>query len=245
MNREEAQFILRAYRANGEDAGDPQFQEALALVGKDPEFARWFAEELALDASVANKLRSVTVPPDLKSKLLLARKTVQPVRWWNKASWVSAAAAIALLLAVAGVLLLGRKDAGDFAQFRRAMAQASLDMSQHVDVMGLDADQLKSWIIEHRGEPDFVLPAGLVDKRIMGCKVLAWHGHRITLLCFKFSGKHCDVFVVNETALPRLALGSNAQFSSDAGMNTAAWRRDGKIYLMAGNLSQPDLEQLF
>ena len=52
MNREEAQFILHAYRASGEDAHDPQFTDALALVRTDPGLAHWFARTQALDAAI-------------------------------------------------------------------------------------------------------------------------------------------------------------------------------------------------
>jgi hypothetical protein len=49
MNIEEAKLILSAYRPDGQDAGDPQFQEALELTKQNPDLARWFAEAQAWD----------------------------------------------------------------------------------------------------------------------------------------------------------------------------------------------------
>jgi hypothetical protein len=244
MNREEAQFILHAYRANGEDAHDAQFEEALALVRNDPELARWFASEQALDAAIAARIHSVSPPPDLTTQLLLARKVIRPRPWWRKPAWIGAAASIALLISAASVWLVRRSHETDLALFRATMIEASLDMTNHLDVMGLDADELKRWLIEHRGQPGFVLPPRLADKGIMGCKVLEWHGHRVTLLCLKFGGKHVDVFVVNESDLPGVSVSATPHFASDHGLTTATWRREGKIYFLAGNIPESDLKQL-
>jgi hypothetical protein len=244
MNREEAQFILHAYRANGEDANDPQFEEALALVRSDPELARWFAHEQILDAAISARIHSMSPPPDLTTQLLLARKVIRPRPWWRKPAWVAAAASIALLISAASLWLLRRSGETDFASFRATMIEASLDMTKHIDVMGLDADELKRWLIEHRGQAGFVLPPGLADKGIIGCKVLEWHGHRVTLLCLKFGGKHVDVFVVNESDLPGVSLSATPHFASEHGLTTATWRREGKIYFLAGNIPESDLKQL-
>jgi thiol-disulfide isomerase/thioredoxin len=74
MNIEEAKLILSAYRPDGQDAGDPQFQEALELMKHDPELDRWFAEAQAWDTRVADKLRqAASTPPELKSELLAQR----------------------------------------------------------------------------------------------------------------------------------------------------------------------------
>ena len=244
MNREEAQFILHAYRASGEDAHDLQFADALALVRTDPELAHWFTHEQALDAAIAGRIRSVLPPPELTNQLLLARKVIRPRPWWRKPASLAAAASLALLISAASFWFLRRSGETEFASFRGTMIEASIDMTNHIDVMGLDADELKQWLIEHRGDPAFTLPPNLASKGIIGCKVLEWHGHRVTLLCLKFAGKHVDVFVVNASDLPRVSLGPVPRFGSERGLTTAAWRHEGKIYFLAGNIPESDLKQL-
>jgi hypothetical protein len=64
------------------------------------------------------------------------------------------------------------------------------------------------------------------------------------LLCLKFEGKHVDVFVINESDLPGVSLSATPRFGSEHGITTAAWRREGKIYFLAGNIPEPDLKQL-
>ena len=243
MTREEAQFILHAYRPNGEDADDPQFEEALALVRNDPELARWFARELGLDVAIAARIHSVQPPPDLRTQLLVAREVIRPRPWWRRPAWIGAAAAVALLISVVSVLLLRRSSEAEFASFRGRMIEASLDETNHLDVWGLENPELKQWLIENRGHPGFILPRGLAAKGIMGCKVLDWHGHRVTLLCLIFGGKHVDVFVINESDLPGVSVGSTPRFGSERGLTTATWRREGKVYFLAGNIPELDLKQ--
>ena len=245
MNREEAQSVLRAYRPSGEDAADPQFQEALALVRSDAELARWFADEQTLDAAIAEKIHDFPPPPHLTSQLLLARKVIRPRPWWHKPAWAAAAASVALLIAaITFLLLLQRNSERQLASFRNTMIEAHLDKSNHLAVTGLDTKELKQWLIQHRGDPAFVLPAGLGEKGFKGCKVLDWQGHEVTLLCLKFGANHVDIFVINEADLPRTFLRTAPAFASGRGMTTATWRREGKIYFLAGDVPESDLKRL-
>ena len=245
MNREEAQFILQSYRPNSADAHDPQFKEALSLVRQDPELALWFTAEQAMDRAFVAKLRAgIPAAPDLKTQLHIARTTTNRVRWWRAPAWLAAAAAIALLFSLGAWLLHQKAGEAHFTDFRALTAQAVFDMSHHIDVMGLDDPQLKQWLTEHRGAADFVLPPKLAEKGVMGCRVMDWRGHNVTLLCFKFAGKHADVFVVDESALAGLSLSTVPLYASSDALTTATWRSGGKIYHLAGNLSKSDIEQL-
>ena len=244
MNREEAQFILRAYRPNCEDAHDPQFKEALALVKQDHVLARWFSEEQAMDQSFTAKIRGFPTPPDLKVQLLLARTTGQCLPWWRRTAWLAAAASIALLLAVGAALWPRRGDDPQLGQFRSAMVQAGLDMTNHSSVMGLEGDQLRRWLVEHHGETGYVLPPGLADKDIAACKVTDWQGQRVTMLCFKYGSAHLDLFVIDAAGLSGGSVPTDARLATIDGLGTALWRHDGKIYFLVGNQPTAELQRL-
>lgn len=248
MNREEAQFILGAYRANSEDAHDPQFQEALALVRQDPVLARWFGEQQALDRAFAAKLRSRAIPSDLKARLLLARTTAVCTPSWRRPAWLAAAACFALLLAGAGWQLRRAATAeadARFASFHGAMA-ATFDMVmlKSRDRMNFDAEQTKRWIAEHGGDNGYVIPPKLAAQGIATCKVVEWQGRHVTLLCFDLAGKHASLFVVDAKDLLGSSFGSAPTLVASGDTTSATWSRDGRIYHLIGNLPKDELLQL-
>lgn len=243
MNRDEAQFILQAYRSNSTNAHDPQFQSALSLVKQDPELARWFAEELALDAAFGRKIRAaIPIPPDLKRQLLLARSTGQ-TRQRVRRLWLAMAATLAIFAASGGTWWWQQFRERQAVLFRDAMAQAALDMSNHADVQGLNGEPLRRWLGEHGGEPGFMLPAGLADKNVAACKIVDWKGSKVTMLCFMIGDAHLELFVVDAARVPNLAHGSTPQFASARGINTATWSRDGKVYMLAGRQPPAQLQR--
>jgi anti-sigma factor RsiW len=131
----------------------------------------------------------------------------------------------------------------ELARFRTAMATAAADTEEHFDVWGLDAAGYKQWLAAHRGDPDFILPPGLADKGISACKVIEWDRHPITMLCFKVSGQHLDIFVVKAADFPGLKFDQTPAFLAKDDITTATWLHDGKIYLLAGNMSAADLKK--
>src|SRR6185369_13068849 len=172
MERDEAQFILRAYRPNSDDAHDPQFEEALALAKQDPELARWFAEEQALDAAFGRQIRAaIPVPPDLKRQLLLARSTGRLVPWWRRRTWLAVAACLSLTLGGAEFLWRQVDGARELEQFRTAMVHAALNPVHHNDVEGLDESQRRRWLAARGAPADAAVPASLVRSDVMGCKI--------------------------------------------------------------------------
>lgn len=65
MNSREAQFRLSVYRREGMDSRDPYFVEAVDQAAVTPALARWWAEQQALDALLAAKLRALSTPGTL------------------------------------------------------------------------------------------------------------------------------------------------------------------------------------
>ncbi len=71
MDKERAKFILGSYRPEGQDADEPAFAEALALVAKDRELGEWLAGERARDAEFAQLLARVEIPEDLRETIFV------------------------------------------------------------------------------------------------------------------------------------------------------------------------------
>lgn len=70
MDKDQARFILRSFRAGGADSNDPDFAEALKLANADLELSQWLASERAFDATFAAALVTVPLPAPLREKIL-------------------------------------------------------------------------------------------------------------------------------------------------------------------------------
>jgi len=233
MNNQEAKLILQAYRANGQDAADPFFADALEQVRRDPELQKWFAEENALNARLQARLETaIPIPPGLKAGLLAQRKIVQPLPWWLQPMKLAAAAVILLSL-VAAFLLLSQKST-PLASFREAMARSSMQMQEHVTFESHDFPKIQQWLQTRNLDTNFNLPAALQSGVPQGCRVVDWNSHKATMICFFVNGEHMDLFVMDRTGLPDFPENGAPQFAKAGDLMTAMWANNGKVYLLTG-----------
>ena len=98
MDKEQARFILRSFRPDGADAGDPDFAEALQLALEDRELGEWLAGERAFDADFARALGSVDLPGnlhrDIMACLAAERGDLPAAADRHDAEWIDAFASI-------------------------------------------------------------------------------------------------------------------------------------------------------
>jgi hypothetical protein len=246
MNNEEARLILQAYRPGGQDASDPRFREALEQAQRDPELGRWFAKEQELDSRISTKVKaSLTPPPHLKSQLLAQRKIVRPTVWWRQPFWQLAAAACVALLVTLGVLWFGPSGQTQFAAYRAEMAEFTEKKLDRLDLMSRDVAEVRRWLAQKESHGDLVLPAGLDGRPSLGCRLLEWKGHKVSLICFELENKQvAHLLVVDSTAF-KDAPTESPVFNQVGNVATASWSRDGKTYVVASKeASQTDLMKL-
>ena len=98
MDKEQARFILRSFRPDGTDAGDPDFAGALKLAMENRELGEWLAGERAFDAAFAAALGSVDLPENLRGEILAClagkRGEFPQAEDANDAAWIGALAMI-------------------------------------------------------------------------------------------------------------------------------------------------------
>lgn len=98
MDKEQARFVLRSFRPDGADAGDPDFAEALMLAMENRELGEWLAHERAFDAAFAKALGSVDLPENLREDILaglaVERGDFPQAEDAGDASWIGALATI-------------------------------------------------------------------------------------------------------------------------------------------------------
>ncbi len=246
MNNEEAKLILQAYRPGGEDSVDPQFREALEQARLDPDLGAWLANELELDQRIGGKFRdSVTPPVHLKSRLLAQRKIVKPVVWWRQPAWQLAAACFAALL-ILGVFWNRFEGRNGFPAYRAEMADFVGHRLDRLDLMSHDLAEVRRWLKDQAGQGELLLPAGLERRPSLGCRLMDWQQHKVSLVCFDLGNGHvAHLLVIDRTALPD-APAESPVFTQISDVATVGWSRGEKTYLVASQGgSQLDLMKLF
>jgi hypothetical protein len=233
MNNEEAKLILQGYRPGGQDANNLRFREALEQAQRDPELARWFAYEQALDSRISAKVRTAVSPPArLKAQLLAQQNIVRRVTRWRQPAWqLAAAACLALLIIVAAVWLRPRGASG-FAQYRSEMAEFAGHKLDRLDLMTRDVAELRRWLAQNNSDADFVLPAGLDGRPSVGCRLLAWKGKKVSLICFELQNHQMAHLIVIDRGALRGGPTESPVLSRVGEMATASWSRANKTYLL-------------
>jgi hypothetical protein len=245
MNRDDAKYILRSYDLNGRDAGDPQFQEALEMLRHDPELREWFGQEQAMDKKLSQRFRLFPVPPELKGRLLAARKIVPHRNWWQRPTLLSAAAASLALLGVLAVLLSRPPGKRQFAEYCSYIVETAAKLD-HLDIRTSDLAQIREWLGAHRAPEDFAIPGKLNGRSSVGCRVFAWNGQKVSLICFELENKKvAHLFVMDSSVLTNLPAGGIPHFQTAGdGIATASWSDAQRIYILALEQGEPDLKRL-
>jgi hypothetical protein len=260
MNRDEAKLILQSYRPGGQDAADSHFAEALALAKIDSDLAAWFAAEQKFDARVSGGLQKVRVPAQLKKEIRARQKKSQSPKesflskslisiWWRNlflrqspVAWGFAA----LILVVLSLTIFWKKPDASFVNYSTQMVNTAMIDKHHIDAKADDAKQALAWLSAHRGENNLVLPPTFISKNgSVGCRVLDWHGQKISMLCYILKNSaHVDVFVAEANMFPDAPTQDQPQFASRGGMPTASWTHDGKVYLAVSHSDETILKNL-
>ena len=233
MTNQEAKFTLGAYRAGGQDAGDPVFAEALEQAKRDPALGAWLAKEQAHDAIVTAKLREVAPPPGLRAAILAGAQAGSTRQaWWKQPVWLAAAAAVALLLAVGGTFLPGGRASGEPATRLGEPVLADLNVAGHAG-HETATGELKAWL-EALGEK-LAVSSGLnfAQMKAKGCRTLTLGGRELAELCFERNGLVFHLYTMPRTALPELTLGVKPTFVAQAGKAAAVWSDDTLHYVLA------------
>lgn len=248
MSIDEAKFLLSAYRPDGRDAEDPHFAEALRMASLDPELGRWFEEQLSFDRAFQSSLSMLQPPQHLMSSLLAGVRIGQRRPWWRRPMLVAAAALTALTVMVS-VWLAGQRDAESskvIAEFRQDMVEKVVALDR-LDLMSPDASAVRKWLAAHEGHADAVIPPGLSAAMTVGCRILEWHGRKVTLICFQSRpdspGPDAHLLVMDGDAFDGAAT-AQPLIAQSGGWATAVWRRGNRAYMLASPRDAASLREM-
>jgi hypothetical protein len=244
MDKQEAKLVLQALRPEDFNSHLPAVTEALGFVERDPELKAWWETQRAFDRKVAAKLKEVPPPADLRATILAGRKIKRFTPQPYLASWLAAAAAVAILCVV-----------GISRQFSASSPLAQTDYTATVlpllnhDAPALamtspDHDKIASWLKEQNA-PMGTLPANMTALPTVGCQKFSVHGHTVSLICFVLAGGGlAHLFIVDERALSDPPTLNVPKFNQVQGWSTATWSDGRMSYLLATQAGPDALKQL-
>ncbi|HEY1581902.1 MAG TPA: hypothetical protein VGF73_02250 [Chthoniobacterales bacterium] len=235
MTEQEARLILQSYQPELDDPNDPEVANALRLAAENPQFARWWDEEQAFDQAMAAQIAALAAPFGLKTRIL-AKTTApatSPIARWI-VGLAGAAALLFLLTQVADIWRHASPAAGAAALPAYASEMVSfVKVPPSLEMMSGNLDAVEGWLKQKEAIPPSV-PPNLAALGPVGCRLLSFREHDVTLICFKRNGgKLAHLFVVDRAALPNLKPGGTAVFQQEGDWMTATWMEKDRIYMIA------------
>lgn len=264
MNSETAKKILALYRPGTADRNDPEIEEALNRArpfparerGQEdsPELSGWFREHCSSYLSIRGKFRAIPVPPTLKERILAehkARATPPPeVIHFRPMTILQMAAALVVCMGLAVLLWRSHGRQVDFSTYRSRMTRTALQ-PYGMDLASHELAVINAYLAAHQAPANYVLPKGVSKAEAVGCAVLKWQGHPVSMICFHSgqpanAGETTDLwlFVIDRASLLD-APGQAPVIAPMKKLTTATWTLDGKTYLLATDGNEEFLRKYF
>ena len=231
MNDAEARAILSVYRPGESGIEDPRFEQAKCYAKSHPEVAQWWAEQQELDDLIALKLVSTPVPSDLKMRL-----TAWEQRSLRRTTWSRAALLLAASIVAAAVMFSSWRGpfqpAVSLADYRDEMV-SFVKVTPKLELESSDLSRLQEFLAKANAPAHFNIPEKLKDLGPLGCRVLRFHGHDVSLICFeRAEGKLVHLLVIEVAAVAKADGATNPQYAAEGEWTTATWTEGGHTYLV-------------
>lgn len=242
MDKQEAQFILSAYRPGAQDAGDGRFAEALQFADQDPELKTWFESEIRQDQIIASKLKQVRAPEGLREQILAGmNQAEQAPPWWRRAPMMAIAATI---IVVFGMMMSWNRPTYDseFDELRaNAVSYAAGFIS--LDFFSENLADLTTWLSERDAPGSVDLVGQLESMPGIGCRTLSWSGKTVSLVCLQGETIY-HVFMVDCDEVPDRPTSDKPQFWQMKHRTVVSWSDAERTYIMVTKATPDEVRAL-
>lgn len=232
MTKEEVKRVLSAYRPGGQDRSDPQFAEALEETRRDEELARWFAQEQDFDSAIAKHLDSLPAPFGLKTRILANATPATVTRWRWAPSLAAIAAALFLLAQIISVWRsFAGPHSGSLSDYQKEM-MSFVELQPPLEMESLTIKPIEQWLV-NRKAPLGEIPPGVAAVETMGCRILSFRSHPVSLICFCHGKTVAHLFLVDRAALPMLKPNAEPIFRQERDWTTVSWAGNHYAHMLA------------
>ena len=240
MNQDDIRKILAVYRP--EDATDPMLAQAREKAARDPTLSAWFSKEQEFDRKFSQAFYSAAVPPGLKTQILATKEAAYSRRLRRSRAIGWAVAAIALAFALFSSWHGPFTPASSLADFRGEMI-SFIKLAPPLELESASLQRIQAWLDRAGAPPSVFIPPGLEALEPVGCRVLSFRGHKVTLICFRRGGPQLvHLIVMDDATLSGLPKDGGKTFTQEGEWMTAAWREGERSYLLAAQGDRPLLE---
>lgn len=270
MNSEEAKFTLQSYRPGTEDDKDPVFQEALAMLQKDPELADWYDQNSNFDAEIRAKLSEIDPPEDLPATILAGMRasashaaeqateeaqettTVATTQrsFWLRPETLSIAAIFVILFVWADPLSMRgfRAEPGAAAPH---VPTVLAHLTDHYETfpgferVSSDIDDLRAYFHENKIHSPKYIPSSLAENTPIGCLSIDVDGNAVGMICFRDGLDVMHLYTVPTEAFPDQMPSTEPTLVEDRGRSYKMWKQDEQVYVLATEGKAERLKEIF
>lgn len=235
MDNREARSILYLHRMGESALDEAKLREALRKAEADPSLAQWWQTEQELDQVIASKLAATRVPSDLKARIHAGTPPGRPPQA-VRSSWSRTVLALAASIVVLGVLFSSWRGpfqpAASLANYRDEMV-SFIKVPPNLELESTDLTRLQEFLAQADAPAGFAVPKNLERYEPVGCRVLRFRGHDVSLVCFKIGHNQlAHLFVADAKLIPNAGRSSAPIFAAERDWMTATWTEGGRAYLL-------------
>ncbi len=260
MTNKDASFLLGSCRPNGADSNDPEFSNALAQAGHDPGLKQWFEDQRRFDSAIAARIQSIPVPDGLRSRILTGGRVSRRVRWTFPPRLWAIAAVLAIFAGItlkfsghfpkasyesAAVTSLPVPGSGQWQDQALATLSGIVSGRMAFDVQSPNVAELQQWLRAKGSPVAGALPASLESLASLGCKMVSWHGHPISIICFHGpGGQNVHLAMIDRSTLDNPPPDSHPVYAIRDGWQTALWSQGNMAMMLATKAPESQLRTL-
>lgn len=247
--------ILRVLRPHGADRLDPEAQPALAAAQHDPTLSAWLEREQAFDRGFAERIQSVTAPPQLREAIFASLERANAPRPAHTSRpWLiqrPIATAIAALAAAASLALLGvllwPSQVRSINLEAAIAAAASTSIDAHADrgLAGRPLEEIRDWLAARSAPVPGRIPAVLAALPTGGAGVVDLGGATSSLVVFEggagepgpapaLAGR-IALFTLSRQSCSTAGITREPAVREHAGRAVAVWRDATSIYVVTAD----------